>query len=83
MARTPVQGSACGRSDGCRIGQDLLHPRIWIEWLALHDAYRGQRPHNLRIEGVRRLLLNQIVDHLEVAEVVGRDGVHHLAGAFG
>ena len=74
---------AGGRSDGRRVGQDLLHPCIRIERLALHDADGGERPHDLRIEGVRRLLLHQLVDHLEVAEVVRRNGVHHLAGAFG
>ena len=29
-----------------------------------------------------RLLLHDLVEHLVIAEVVGRDGVHHLAGAF-
>ena len=82
-ARTPVEGSARGRSDGRRIGQDLLHPRIGVERLALHDPDGGERPHYLRIEGLCRLLLDDIVDHFEVAEVIGRNGVHHLACAFG
>ena len=81
-ARTPDQGSGRGRSDGRRISQDLLHSRIGIEGLALHDADGSQRPHDLRIERADRLLLHQIVDQLEIAEVVWRHRVHDLAGAF-
>ena len=60
VGRTPltVQGARRGVSDRGRVGQDLLHPRVGIEGLALHDADGGQRSHDLRVERADGLLLH-------------------------
>ena len=65
-----------------RFGQDLLHPRVGRERLALDDADGGQRSHQLGVERGGRFLLHDLVEHLVVAVVVRRNGVDHLAAAF-
>ena len=82
LARTPVQGPTRGGADGCGLRENLLHPRIGIERLALHDADGRQRTHDLRVERVHRLLLHQRIDHLEVTEVVWRNRHECLAAAL-
>lgn len=64
------------------VGRSLLHPGVGLEGLSLDDANCGQLPHNLWIERLCRFLLHQVIDHLEIAEVVGRDRIHRLAGAL-
>ena len=56
-----------------RLGEDLLHPRIGREGLALDDADGGQGPHEFRVERRGRLLLHDLVEHFVEAEVVGRN----------
>ena len=63
-------------------GEDLLHPRIGRKGLALDDADGGERSHELGVERGGRFLLHDLVEHLVEAEVVRRNGVHHLAAAF-
>ena len=71
-----------GIGDRERLGQDLLHPRIRREGLALDDADGGDRSHQLGVERRGRFLLHDLVEHLVETEVVRRNGVHHLAAAF-
>ena len=72
--------AARGRvGDGRCLGQDPLHPLVRRERLALDDADRRDRPHELRVQRAGGLLLHDRVEPLEVAEVAGRDGVHQGA----
>ena len=60
----------------------LRHPCIRRKRLALDDADGGQWAHQFGVERRGRFLLHDIVQHLEEREIVGRDGVHHLAAAL-
>ena len=72
---------AAALRDGDGIGEDLLHPGIRREGLALFDADRGKQAAGFRIEHVERLLLDDFVEVLIEAVVVGMDGVEGLARA--
>src|SRR5208337_1330037 len=80
--RAPVQGASCGRPDRRSIGEDLFHPRIGVEWLALHNADGRKRTQDFGAERIGRLALYDLVHHFEIAVVAGRNRIHHLAGAF-
>src|SRR5208283_5589002 len=52
------------------------------ERFPLHDADRRERSHDLRIHRIRRFLLYQLIDGLEVAVVVGWNRVERLPAHF-
>ena len=54
-----------------RILQDLLHPRVRIERLALDDTDGGEKPQRGRIDPPAWLLLNDIVQESPI-RIVGR-----------
>src|SRR5262249_22668404 len=82
IARAHEQRARRCVGGGERLGHDRLHPRVWREGLALDDADGGEWAHQLWIEGGRRLLLHDSVEHLEECPVIRRKGVHHLAAAL-
>ena len=82
VARVHEQAARGGVGERRRLGHDLLHPIVGRERLALDDADRGQRPHQLGIERSRRLLLYHVVEQFVGLKVAGRNGVERLAAAF-
>ena len=67
-------------TDGCRFGEDFLHPRIGRERCALLDADGGQQSQRFGIDGVGRLFLDDLVHLLEERGIHRVDGVEGLAG---
>ena len=68
-----------GVADGDGVGQDLLHPLVGRERLALADADAGRQAAQFRVDEVDRLLLDDVIELLVELEVVGVDGVErHL-----
>jgi hypothetical protein len=59
-----VQRPPRGGAHGGRFSKNLLHPRIGLERLSFHDANRSQLSHDLGIEGVARLVLNECIQLL-------------------
>ena len=76
VASRPKHESARGRaSDEGRLFEDFLHSRVRLEPLSLSDPDRRQHPEQLRILAFGRLLLHEVVDGLEEADIVWGDGV--------
>ena len=75
----PVQRPAGRLPDRRGIGQDLLHPLVRIERLAVDDADRGEFAGQLDVIAGGGLRLDVLVDHLEETVVAGRDGVEGQA----
>jgi hypothetical protein len=67
------------RADGRGFGEDLLHPRVGLERLALFDADRGEQTQRLGIHRRIRLLLYDCVDVLVEGEIDRANGVQVLA----
>ncbi|MCY1508156.1 hypothetical protein D9M68_424570 [compost metagenome] len=78
-AETPVQHTAGRVSHRCCIGQNLLHPVVRVEFLALDDTDGCQLACKFRIVGIGRLGLNIGVDHLEERIVAWGDRIERLA----
>lgn len=81
-ARAEGEG-ACDRiaHGGC-LGQDLPHPRVRLEGLALDDPDRGEFAGNLGIECLGGLVAHQVTRELVERTVVGIDGVHGETGSL-
>ena len=75
VGEPPLQRPAGRVADRGGVGQDLLHPLVRRELLALDDADRGELAGELHVVAGRRLVLDVGVDHLEEAVVARRDGV--------
>ena len=61
------------------LGEDLLHPRIGLEGLALTDADGCQLTENFRILTIAGLALDDAVDFIKEVSVHRMDGVEWLA----
>ena len=62
--------------------QDLFHPRVGIERLALDDADGGKETQRGRIASVGRLFLDDLVQQIPESVVAGGDEVGRHAGAI-
>ena len=71
----PVQHAARGAADCGGVGEDLLHPRVGLERLAVLDANGSQLSGEFHVVTGGRFLLHVFVDHFEEAEVAGRNRV--------
>ena len=81
LQSAPIREGADRRlADRRRFGEDLLHPRIGRERRALLDADRGQQSQRFGIDGVGRLLLDDLVHFLEERGIHRMDRVEGLAG---
>ena len=78
LERLPLQRTADPLADGGGIGQDLLHPVVRLELLAMHDADGGELAGKFHVIARGRLVLDVLVDHLEEAEIAGRDRVERF-----
>ena len=67
LGEAPVQRAAGGVADGGGVGEDLLHPLVGLERLALDDADGGELAGKLDVVAGGRLVLHVLVDHLEEA----------------
>ena len=67
-------------ADGHGFGEDLLHPLVGREGLALFDADGGELSQHFRMIGFVRLVLDDVVHFLVEMEIIGMDGVVLLAG---
>ena len=66
-------------ADGDGVGEDLGHPLVGRERLALADADRGGEAAQLGVDEVDRLLLDDVIELLVELEIVGVDRVErHL-----
>jgi len=63
-----------------RLGQDLLHPRIGFELLALLDANRGRQSAQFRFEQPDRLLVEDMSQLFIKCEGIRMDRVEGLVG---
>ena len=64
-----------GVADRHRVREDLLQPIIGVELLALHDPDRAELSCQFGVEPTIGLLLDDLVHHVEEADVVGHDRV--------
>ena len=64
-----------GVADRHRVREDLLQPIIGVELLALHDPDRAELSCQFGVEPAVGLLLDDLVHHVEEADVVGHDRV--------
>ena len=62
------------------LGEDLLHPLVRRERLALLDADRGIEAEPDRVEGIARLLLHDLIEQLPEGVIRRGDRVEMLAG---
>ena len=77
MRRPVGERAGGGVTDRRRLGEDLLHPRVRREALALLDTDGGEQAQGLRIDGLVRLFLHDRVDFLEEGEVHRVDRVEN------
>jgi hypothetical protein len=66
---------AGGVAHGGGVSENLLHPRVRIEGLALHDTDGRQLAEKFGIKRGGRLHLHELVDHLEIGKVIWGNGV--------
>ena len=78
--RRERDGAGGGVADRHGVFEDLAHPLVGLERLALDDPDGREQAHRLGVTGPGGFLLHQRVDGLPVAEVVRRDGVDRHAG---
>ena len=81
VARVPDDGARGGVAERDPVGEDLLHPLVRIELLALLDPDGGEETAGLGVKHLERLVLDDLVEVVVELAVVRVDGVECLPGS--
>jgi len=75
LRETPVECSPGGTGHCRSVAQDLFYALIRLEGLAFDNSDSGERAHDLKGEHTARFLLYDLVQHIEVGVIAGRQRV--------